>query len=360
MAKKRITIKDVARKAGLSISTVSLVINNKGNVGEETRKKVLKTIEELGYYPARSAKNLASRRTWNIGFILTEEHFSRSEPFYTKIFIGTELESRKHNYYVLLTTIPSQFSRSSIPRFLLENNVDGVIFAGKVSQKYLQYVEEIGLPYILVDYDLPGRKVSAVMIDNVRGGEIATEHLISLGYKKIAFIGGDIEHPSIRGRLEGYKIALEKAGINCEEDLCIVDEPDTRMINGYKACEKLLAKFKPEAIFAANDAMAIGCIRFLKEKGIKIPDEVAMVGFDDIEACIHIEPRLTTVRIDKEELGIIAVRRLIELMSTPEIGISRTYVPVELVIRESCGAKLKGKVNITEKNVYLHLPNGEI
>ncbi len=357
---KRVTIKDVAKKTGLSISTVSLVINNKGNVGKETRMKVLKAIEELGYYPARSAKNLASRRTWNIGFILTEEHFSRSEPFYTKIFIGTELESRKHNYYVLLTTIPSQFSKNSIPRFLLENNVDGIIFAGKVNQRYVQYVEEMGLPYIFVDYDLPGKKVSAVMIDNVRGGEIATEHLISLGYKKIAFIGGDIGHPSIKGRLEGYKMALERAGISCEENFCIIDEPDTRMINGYKACEKLLAKFKPEAIFAANDAMAIGCMRFLKEKEIKIPDEVAIVGFDDIEACIHIEPRLTTIRVDKEELGIIAIRRLVEMINNPGIGISRTYVPVELVIRESCGAKLKGKVTISEKDVYAHLPNGEI
>ncbi len=356
---KRVTIKDVAKKTGLSISTVSLVINNKGNVREETRMNVLKAIEELGYYPARSAKNLASRKTWNIGFILTEEHFSRSEPFYTKIFIGTELESRKHNYYVLLTTIPSQFSKNSIPRFLLENNVDGIIFAGKVNQRYVRYVEEMGLPYIFADYDLSSKKVSAVMIDNVRGGEIATEHLISLGYKKIAFIGGDIEHPSIRGRLEGYKMALERAGISCEENLCITDEPDTRIINGYKACEKLLAKFKPEAIFAANDAMAIGCMRFLKEKGIKIPDEVAIVGFDDIEACIHIEPRLTTIRVDKEELGIMAIRRLVEMINSPEIGISRTYVPVELVVRESCGAKLKGKVNISEKDVYAHLPNRE-
>lgn len=357
---KKITIKDVAEKTGLSISTVSLVVNNKGNVGEETRMKVLKAIEELGYYPARSARNLASRKTWNIGFILTEEHFSRSEPFYTKIFIGTELESRKYNYYVLLTTIPSQFSKSSIPRFLLENNVDGIIFAGKVNQKYVQYVEELGLPYIFVDYDLPGKKVSAVMIDNVRGGEIATEHLISLGYKKIAFIGGDIEHPSIKGRFEGYRKALEKSGISCDENLCVVDEPDTRMINGYKGCEKLLAKFKPDAIFAANDAMAIGCVRFLKEKGIKIPDEIAIVGFDDIEACIHIEPRLTTIRVDKEELGIIAVRRLVEMINNPEGGIIRTYVPVELVVRESCGAKLKGKVSASEKDIYAELPDGEI
>jgi LacI family transcriptional regulator len=339
---KRVTIKDVAKKTGLSISTISLVINNKGNVSEETKQKVLQAIEELGYYPARSARSLASRKTGNIGFILTEEHFSRSEPFYTKIFLGTEFESRAYNYYVLLTTVPTQFSKSAIPRFLLENNVDGVIFAGKINQKYVKYVEELGLPYILVDYDLSGKKVSAVMIDNVGGGEMATDHLLKLGYRKIAFIGGDIEHPSIRGRFEGFKKALEKAGVECAGDMCVVEEPDTRVINGYRACEKLFTKLKPEAIFAANDAMAIGCLRFLKEKGIKVPDEVAVVGFDDIEACIHVEPRLTTVRVDKEELGVVAVKHLVEMIRKPNSGINRVYLPVKLVVRDSCGAKKKG------------------
>jgi LacI family transcriptional regulator len=357
---KRVTIKDVAKKTGLSISTISLVINNKGKVGEETREKVLRAIEELGYYPTRSARSLASQKTGNIGFILTEEHFSRSEPFYTKIFLGTEFESRNYNYYVLLTTIPSQFSKESIPRFLLERNVDGVIFAGKVNQKYVKYVEEMGLPYILVDYDLAGKKVSAVMIDNVQGGRIATEHLIKIGYKKIAFVGGDIEHPSIKGRFEGYKMAIEKQGLVCSEDLCITDEPDTRISNGYRACQKLFSRIKPEAIFAANDAMAIGCVKFLKEKGIKIPDEIGIVGFDDIEACIHIEPRLTSVRVDKEELGIIAVKRLMEMIKNPSSGINRVYVPVELVVRDSCGAKLRGKFENLEEQSYVKLPDDEI
>jgi LacI family transcriptional regulator len=338
----KVTIKDVAEKAGLSISTVSLVLNNKGRVGEETRKRVLQAIEELGYYPTRSAKNLASKTTGNIGFILTEEHFSRSEPFYTKIFLGAEFESRTHNYYILLTTIPSEFSKASIPRFLLEKNVDGVIFAGKINSKYVKYVEDLGIPFILVDFDLPNRKVSAVMIDNVRGGEMAVEHLIGLGYKKIAFIGGDIEHPSIRGRFKGYKRAIERAGIAFDEKLCVIDEPNTRMGNGYSACKKLISNLMPEAIFAANDAMALGCVRFLKEKGIKVPDNVGVVGFDDIEACIHVEPRLTTIRVDKEELGITAVKRLVEMIKNPDIGINRVYVPVKLVVRESCGAKLKG------------------
>jgi LacI family transcriptional regulator len=346
---KKVTIKDVAKRTGLSISTISLVINNRGNISEETRKKVLRAIEELGYYPARSARNLASRTTGNIGFILTEEHFSRVEPFYTKVFLGTEFEARQYNYYILLTTVPNQFSKRAIPRFLLEQNVDGVIFAGKVSHRYIEYVESNNLPYILVDYDIPGRKVSAVMIDNVEGGRIAVEHLINLGYRKIAFIGGDIKHPSIRGRFEGYRKAHEEGGVGYDERGVVVDEPDTRIKDGYSAMRKILSRFRPDAVFAANDAMAIGCLKYLKESGVKVPDDIALVGFDDIEHCSHIEPRLTTIRVYKEELGAIAVKRLVEMIKNPGSGINRVYARVKLVVRDSCGAKLKGvKVPLDE------------
>ena len=352
MKRKKVTIKDVAKKAGVSISTVSLVINNKGRVSEEVRKKVLRTIKKLKYYPARSARNLASRVTGNIGFVVTETYFSKVEPFYTRVFLGTEFEARSHNFYILLTTVPMRFSRNSIPRFLLENNVDGVIFAGKVERKYIEYAEKFGIPYILVDYDLPDKKVSAVMIDNVNGGILATKHLINLGYKKIAFIGGDIKHPSINGRFEGYKTALKNEAIDYRDELVVIDEPDTRVKDGYRACEKLLKREKPDAIFCANDAMAIGCMKFLKSLNYKIPDDVAVVGFDDIEACIHVEPRLTTVKVYKEELGVMAVKRLVELIKKPDMGVNRVYVPVKLVVRDSCGAKLKG-VNVVSEDTVI-------
>ncbi|HEX9614557.1 MAG TPA: LacI family DNA-binding transcriptional regulator, partial [Bacteroidota bacterium] len=131
--KQRPTIKDVARKAGLSLSTVSLVLNEKENVSVETRTKVLKIINELDYHPRRSARGLASKLTGNIGFILTDDHFTQAEPFYTKIFLGTEFEARKHNYYVLLTTVGRTVKESAeVPRFLLEQNVDGVVIAGRI------------------------------------------------------------------------------------------------------------------------------------------------------------------------------------------------------------------------------------
>ena len=138
------TIKDVAQKAGVSLSTVSLVINSKSNVRPETKKRVETAIAELNYHPRRNVRGLASKRTYNLGFILTEDPFSQAEPFYTKIFLGTD---RKYHYYILLTTVQKNFREgAAIPRFLLERNVDGVILAGKVPNKLIDFVQEMGLP----------------------------------------------------------------------------------------------------------------------------------------------------------------------------------------------------------------------
>ena len=175
-----VTIKDVASRAGVSLSTVSLVLNNKHNVSEETRLKVQQTIDELKYHPRRVARGLASKTTGNIGFIVTENHFSRAEPFYTKVFLGTEFEARQHDYYVLLTTVKKSFRRSQhIPRFLLEKNVDGVILAGTIPTSLIDYIRETDLPFVMVDYLPKSGPCSAVLIDNFEGAYRAVTHLIT-------------------------------------------------------------------------------------------------------------------------------------------------------------------------------------
>lgn len=335
--KKRPTIKDVARQAGLSLSTVSLVINNRGNVSDETRKKVSQVVERLAYHPTRSARGLASKTSGNIGFILTGEHFSQAEPFYTRIFLGTEFEARLHNYYILLTTVGNQFSRNTdVPRFLLERNVDGIIIAGKINERLVDYIESLGLPIVLVDYELPRKRLSSVLIDNRTGARDVVLHLFNAGHRAIGFIGGDICHPSIAERYQSFRETLLELGLTPDEQLVVVDEEDTRVENGSTAIEHMLARGgKPTAIFAANDAMAIGCVRYLKEAGIRIPEDVAVAGFDDIDMSYHIEPPLTTVRVFKEELGKLAVQRLVEIMNANTQVVVTTHVPVELVVRES-------------------------
>lgn len=336
--KKRPTIIDVARESGLSSSTVSLVINRSGYVRDATRKRVQDVIDRLEYHPSHSARRLASRTSGNIGFILTEDHFSQAEPFYTRIFLGTEFEARKHNYYILLTTIEPHFKKNgNTPRFLLERNVDGVIIAGKISDKFVKYIQEIGIPVVLVDYELKHQHFSSVLIDNRRGATAAVRHLIECGHKDIAFVGGDIEHPSIAERFEGFKEAIAEAGLTLNNNLINVEEEDTGVVNGYNAMQRILERQKPTAVFAANDAMAIGCMQLLKQSGVRIPEDAAIVGFDDIEMSSHTEPRLTTVRVFKEDMGKIAVQRMVEIIKSKTQVVATSYVHVELVRRESTG-----------------------
>jgi LacI family transcriptional regulator len=356
MSKERPTIQDVAQKSGLSMSTVSLVLNNKSNVSNETRNKVLTVIADLNYHPLRSARGLASRSSGNIGFILTNDHFSLVEPFYTKIFLGTELEARAHNYYVLLTTVaPTVKGTKQLPRFFLENNVDGVIIAGKIGASWIDYVRDRNLPVLLIDYDLPNHRLSTVTMDNTGGARMVVDHLLKLGHSKIGFIAGDLKHPSIAERHAAYCATLETRGVDRLPTWVSIDEPDTRIENGYRAARQILTALgaRPTAVFAANDALALGCLKYCKEVGLTVPTSLAVVGFDNVESGLHVEPRLTTVNVHREEMGGLAVRRLVEMIREGSDVVNRTTTPVELVVRESCGGKAEP---FTDKKGTFPLP----
>ena len=333
-----ITIKDVAKKAGVSIATVSFVINNNNKrVSAETKNRVLKSIKALNYHPSKSARNLVSKKTGFIGFILTDDHFLRTEPFYTRIFLGVEFEARNEDYYILLTSVSSNFNKNDqLPRFILNKSVDGVIVAGKVPINLIERLSEYNLPTIFIDFVPPANTVPLILIDNIQGGILATNHLINLGHKNIAFIGGDIEHPSVRDRLNGYKQALEIANIPLKNNLIIIDAPYPDRQNGYNSAKRLFAKNRSvTAIFACNDAMAIGVMHYLKDKGYLIPDDVSLIGFDDVEADLMLNPLLTTVRVPKIELGAEAFRLIVNILKNKKSTPKKILVPVELIIRES-------------------------
>ncbi len=333
----RVTIKDVARKAGVSTATVSLVLHDNRRISVETRKRVLKAIHELEYQPSQLARGLVMKQTGNIGFILTEDHFLRTEPFYTRIFLGTEFEARESSHFVLLTTIPTQFTEeNSLPRFVTQQSVDGIIVAGKVPQLLVEKLNHYNMPFIFIDYYPPKGDYSAVLIDNILGGMVATEHLIKLGHKEIAFIGGDIEHPSINERYIGYKMALEKHGIRYRSELVITSEEATGKESGLHAvCSLLDRDIKFTALFACNDAMAIGAMECLRKRGLKIPDQVSVVGFDDIESDVFQDPPLTTIAVPKFDLGIEAMRLMREVLANKVRKNKKVLVPVELVLRKS-------------------------
>jgi LacI family transcriptional regulator, galactose operon repressor len=331
------TIKEVAKNAGVSIATVSLVVNNSERISPGTKRRVLRSIKNLNYIPTKSARDLASQKTGNIGFILTYDHFLRTEPFYTRIFLGSEFEAREGEYYILLTTVKSDFkSGDSLPRFVLDKSVDGIIIAGKIPDVLIKKLNESDIPLVYVDFVPPNGSYPLVLIDNISGGTKATEHLLSLGHKKIGFIAGDVDHPSIKERLIGYKTALEKAGVRFNSECVISETPYPDRQNGYLSAQKLFDRCKGiTAIFACNDAMAIGAMQFLREKGCKIPRDVSIVGFDDVEADLMIDPPLTTIRVPKIELGVESFRIMVQNLKQKKTVSKKVLIPVELIVRKS-------------------------
>ncbi len=332
------TIKDVAKKAGVSIATVSLAIRNNSRISTVTRNKVLKIIKELNYHPSRSAKGLVTKTTGNIGFVLTDDHFLKTEPFYTMIFLGTEFVTKGNDYYVLLATIKKDFGEDDeLPRFILERSVDGIIVAGKVPHEFLQKLSAYDIPLVFVDFFPSVGRYSVVMVDNISGGFLATKHLIDLGHTNIAFLGADITHPSISERLTGYKQALEQSNIRINYELISTDEDYPARQNGYNSAKRLLEMNKQvTAIFACNDAMAIGVMQYCADNNINIPGDISLVGFDDVEADLLLNPPLTTVRVPKVELGIEAMNMIISMISDKSNHhTKKILVPVELIVRKS-------------------------
>ena len=331
------TIKDVAKKANVSAATVSLVINNNERISPSTRAKVLKAIKTLNYHPNLNARGLVSKRTGNIGFILREDHFTRREPFYTKIFMGSEFQANNGKYYLLLTTVPATFRNDdALPRFVLERNVDGIIIAGKVPQELVTGLVEYNIPLVFVDYYPPEGDSPVVMIDNITGVIKVMKYLSELGHRRIAFIGGDIEHPSIYERFQGYKMGLDKAGIAFDPQLTITDEPLPIPTCGYNAARTLLNLSSDfTAIVACNDAMAIGAMQYLQEQQIRIPEDVSLVGFDDVDTDLNRNPRLTTVSVPEDDMGVLAMRLMDEIVRGETNLRRRIVVPVELIVRGS-------------------------
>ncbi len=334
------TIKEVAKKAGVAVSTVSLVLNNKGYVSQEVKTKVLDAIKELKYHPQRTARGLVTRQSGNFGFIVTTDHFSHVEPFYTKIFLGCEFSARSYDYYILLTTIDMNFSPQNIPRFLLERNVDGVILAGSVPHKIVDYIKEKKYPQILIDYYFADQNQSRVIIDNDMGIRLIIEHLREMGHKCIAFIGGDMKHPGMLERKNAFIKYCRAFGLALDEKYLISEHRDSNSAAGFEATNQLLERNQDlTAIVAANDAMAVGALRACRDRKINIPGQMAITGFDNVESSITARPTLTTVNVPKEEMGATAVRYLVDVVKNHSQEGVKIIMPVKLVCRESTNNK---------------------
>ncbi len=328
------TIHDVAKKAGVSPSTVSRVLNDKPGISEATRARVLQAARELGYIPDMSARGLAARRTMNLGFLVHPRHTLGPHSFYGEVLAGVDQEARKHGYHLVFAAEGDR----PVPNMVQQNRVDGLILAGcDIPRETIVNLRLQGVPLVLVDNHL--ERVNSIIIDNEGGAYEATAHLIRLGHRRIAFLCEWLGDLSFRERFEGYRRALADHGIPFDERLVAEGLP-RQPRTGYVAAQRLLDQVGdalPTAVVAANDLVAAETLRLLRERGLRVPEDVAVVGFDDGEVARHTVPPLTTVRVYRRELGALAVRRLLDLLEDPEQPPTHVRVFTKLIVRESCG-----------------------
>lgn len=329
------TIRDVSRLADVSVSTVSAVINNKTIVHPRTRRKVEDAIRKLNYTPSRMARTLASGKTGNVGFILAEQFFNRSEPFYTRVFMGAEFEARRHDFYILLTTIQSPYQgRRDLPRFIHERNVEGVIIAGRIDEQPLRDIKATGMPMVLVDYGEDDSYGQRVLMNNRLGTARAVEHLVELGHRDIGYIGGEMDHPSAIERFQGFEDAMKASKLKPNHRWIDLKAEAMTVDEGSESFERLFKdESLPSAVICSNDAMAIGVMRSAQQHKLKIPKQLSVIGFDDVAEGCMLEPPLTTLRVAKEDLGAIALQSLLARLENGGEIPTEVRVDVEFVPR---------------------------
>ena len=326
----RITIREVARHAGVSYQTVSRVINNSPEVAEDTRAQVQRTIEQLDYHPNAQAVSLSRNRSNIIGMIVDRA----GDAFWGPIVDGASKALTERNRFMLLTETDHLEQPSAIAALLRSRRIDGMILALPLADS-LEQIHELAkdrLPLVIIDLQFP-IDVDHIAIDNHRGAYLGTEHLIQLGHRRIGLICGPSMLPVSQSRHEGYRAALAEYGVPYDPQLIIPGEFLLR--SGAEGTKKLLALADPPtAIFAGDDLMAIGAMQVLAQRGLRVPADISIVGFDDIEYAQYTHPPLTTVRQPLREMGYLAGLHLCQVIDGDTEPLRTTLVP-DLVVRAS-------------------------
>jgi len=332
----RVTINDVANIANVSITTVSRVSSESKGVSAKTRRRVLNVIKELGYSPSAMASGLKTRLSKSIGIAVPDT----IGDFYGEVINGIESVATE-NEYNLVISLNHHIVREELSavNFFKAKKVDGAILVTTSGDDdYISFLIEEGFNIVLLDRDPHGLKVDTVKIDNFRGGYIATEYLLNLGHSNILFVKGVPYIDSSKERFNGYKKALKDKGMKFNNDFIL--SGDFLVDSGYLSVKRYLEEhgLNFTAIFAANDQMAIGAIKALNDKGIVVPNEVSIVGFDNSYISPYVIPPLTTIKQRREEMGKVAAELLLDRISSQnkkERTPRQIIIPVELIKRES-------------------------
>ena len=326
-------MKDVARMAGVSTSTVSHVINNDRFVSEAIREKVDAAIKELNYAPSALARSLKLNQTRTIGMLIT----ASTNPFYSELVRGVERSCFERGYSLVLCNTEGDEQRMNRNlETLMQKRVDGLLLlcteTHQPSKEIIQRYPSI--PTVMMDW-APFDGTSDLIQDNsLLGGDMATQHLIDKGHTRIACITGPLDKTPARLRLEGYLSAMERAGLAIPDGYRITG--DFEFNGGFEALQKLLAQeLRPQAVFIGNDAMAFVAYQALYQAGLRVPDDMAIVGYDDIELARYMTPPLTTIHQPKDELGELAIDVLIHRMAQPTLQQQRLQLTPVLMERGS-------------------------
>jgi DNA-binding LacI/PurR family transcriptional regulator len=333
-----VSIKDIAREANVSYSLVSRALNDSPRVNAQTKARIQRLAAEMGYLPSAVARSLVTRRTNTLGIVVT----TITDLFFAEVIHAIEETALNQGYNVILTNSGGQPERElAALRSLRERRVDGIILISGCSNETSCQDEGIGIPIVIINNVHREHIGYSVEVDNAAGSREAVVHLLHLGHRRIAHIAGPAREWDAVERLRGYEEALRAHGVAVEAELIVCG--DNHPEAGIARMQQLLAlPLRPTAVFCYNDATAIGAMRAARMAGLRVPEDLSVVGFDDIDLARHLEPPLTTVAQPKRQMGRTAVEMILQLLSetrqpdqAEEAGVKDCVLPSQLVVRES-------------------------
>lgn len=334
---KKPTLRAIADYADVALSTVSQVLNNKPNVSPEMRHRVLAAAANLGYRSKISTESPLSVEIKTIGFLTKRRNDDALSfnPFYSPIIAGAEAECRRHNIGLMYANIEvdEHNHATSLPSILLEERVDAAIVLGAFLEETLGHISNRADQLVLVDaYTDNGDEFDRVLVDNVSGAIKAVKYLIAAGHRRIGLIGSEPDsYPSIAERRQGYLAAIEQHHLEPFIEDSVLERPEA-----YEATQRLMARVPDiTALFACNDNVAIGVVNALQDMGFRVPDQVSVIGFDNIDLAKEVKPALTTLHVDKVLMGVIAVRHLLDRAINPNRAALKTLVSTQVIERET-------------------------
>jgi len=333
-----LTLEEIAKLSGVSRSTVSRVINDAEHVSADVRARVQAVVREYNYQPNSAARGLAAGQTHILGLVIpTAVAALFSDPYFPVLIQGVAAACNAREYSVMLWVAEPEYERRTIRQVLHNGLVDGIIVSSMViDDPLIAALADSTLPFVLIGRHPTAATVNYLDADNRQGALTAVTHLFNLGYQRIATIAGPQNTIVGWDRLEGYKAALQAQSLPVQPELIMIGNFTEE--GGEQAMQRLLPH-APRAVFVASDTMAVGALRAIYAAGLRVPDDIALVGFDDIPLSARLTPPLTTVRQPIRQLGGMAVQLLLEAVAHPEAGPYRMILATELVVRESCGAQ---------------------